>query len=148
MPEKAHRRPAGDRNGGSVQVDADDRCVATTTASSPEDPETLCAPVDSPPAEPSPFLLLHEPSTGLPMLVRRSAVERVDAARSPRGLEAAVFVRGIPEPIRVREQADESRVSWARTSIAAGCAPDRCRTPASLAAVCGGCVLAIEGCRR
>ena len=64
--------------------------------------------------------MLHELATGLPMLVRRSAVERVDAARSPRGLEAAVFVRGVPEPIRVREQADD-------VACELGAYLDRCR---------------------
>jgi hypothetical protein len=92
--------------------------------------------------------VLHELATGLPLLVRRSTFEVVDAARGPRGLEATVFVRDIAEPIRVREQAND-------IACELGACLDRCRmcTRAMPGAgkfdgVCGECVLAIEGCRR
>ena len=96
------------------------------------------------PTEPSPFLLLHELSTGLPMLVRRSPVERVDAARSPRGLEAAVFVRGIPEPIRVREQADD--VACALGAFTNKCRMCGCSMPGTgrFGGFCDGCIARAE----
>jgi hypothetical protein len=75
----------------------------------------------SAPLPPDPaYIVLHELSTGAPLYVRKDAIERVDAARSRRGLECAVFVRGAPEPLRVREQADD-------VACELGAFLDRCR---------------------
>jgi hypothetical protein len=83
-----------------------------------ETPESIFS--VSAPSDQAPYLLLHELSTGAPLYVRKDAIERIDAARSRRGLECAVFIRGIFEPIRVREQADD-------VACELGAFADRCR---------------------
>ena len=93
--------------------------------------------------EPSPFILLHELATLTPMIVRKSAIERVDAARSRRGLEALVLIQGAA-PIRVVEQADD-------IACELGAYFDRCRvcrapTPGAgkIGDLCADCLAEIE----